>query len=94
MLTIDREHNISTHKSDAMRSRYTYIDKTLVYEYESKSSDYASLEVSLHDAKLETLTTRTKTINLANGKKCKIKILSFTRDDGVKNEISIYGEEY
>ena len=94
MLNLDRE--IQHHRSDSEQSesRYTNISRAVVHEYQAKQSGYASLDISLHDAKLETLKTSTRTLRFESGEKVKVKIISFERSDGVLHEIKLFGERY
>ena len=94
MLNLGSEIKIKQYDYQTATGRSTQFERATVEEYATKEGNYSSLDVSLHDAKLDTLKTSTKTFKLSNGKRFKVKTITFERSDGVSHEIKIFGQHY
>lgn len=65
-----------------------------VSEYAAKNSDYQSVDVSAHEIDFASIKTTNRTITLGSREKVKIKIISFTDNEGIKHEINLFSERY
>ena len=94
MLNLDSEIRINRHDYPTATGRSTQFDQATVREYAAKGGNYSSLDISLHDVKLDTFKTSTKTFKSSSGETFKVKTITFERADGVAHEIKIFGEHY
>ena len=94
MFDLSREVTVTDQSDSDCGYRTTSAANARIREYEDKSSGYRSLEVSLHNAQLNTLTTKTRTIKSDDGTRFKVKTIKFLDSDGVKQSIKIFGERY
>lgn len=94
MLNLDNEILITSREYETAKARSSMMSKATIQEYATTDGSYSSLDISLHDVKLETFKTSTRTIKLENGERFKVKTLSFERADGVTHEVKLFGERY
>ena len=94
MLNLDNEILTTSREYETAKARSIMMSQATIQEYATYDGSYSSLDISLHDVKLETFKTRTQTIKLKNGERFKVKTLSFERADGVTHEVKLFGERY
>ena len=94
MLNLDNEILTTSREYETAKTRSSSINHAIIQEYATTDGSYSSLDISLHDVKLETFKTSTQTIKLENGERFKVKTLSFERADGVTHEVKLFGERY
>lgn len=82
---------IETYQTDSHILRRTKCNELSVSEYQSKTSDYHSIDCSLHDIDLDSVKTRTRTLKLRKGVTVKSKTIYLTSNDGVHHEFVLYG---
>ena len=95
MLTLENKITTDSREFTNGIIRETKIGWNLsVEEYQSKSSDYRSVEVNSHDIDFSSIKTKTRTITLGSHEKVKIRIISFKDSDGVSHEINLFSERF
>jgi hypothetical protein len=94
MFDLSREVRVKDTSDSDCGYRITSASNASITEYESKTSGYKSLEASIHNAQLDTLKTKTRTIKSGDGTRFKVKTIEFLDSDGVSQSIKIFGERY
>ena len=94
MFDLSREVRVQDQSDSDCGYRTTSASNASIREYQCKTSGYKSLEVSIHNAQLDTLTTKTRTIKADDGTRFKVKTIEFLDSDGVSQSIKIFGEHY
>jgi len=95
MLTLKNEITTDSREYENGVIRETKIGCNLsVEEYQSKSSDYRSIDVNSHDIDFSSIKTTNRTITLGSHEKVKIRIISFKDSDGVSHEINLFSQRF
>lgn len=93
MFDLSREVIVKDRRNAHCDYRTTDIANTEILEYESRSG-YKSLDISIHNAQLDTISMKTKTHTMDDGSRFKVKTIEFLDSDGVSQSIKIFGEHY
>jgi hypothetical protein len=95
MLTLDNEITTDSREFKNGIIRETKIGRNFrVEEYQSKSSDYRSIEVNSFDVDFDTIKTKNRTITLGSQEKVKIRTISLKDSEGVNHEINLFSERF
>ena len=93
MFNLNRQVEVKDTSDSDFGYRTTNVANAYIRECENRINGYKELAVSVHNAKLETISMRTST-HKVEGKKFKVKRISFIDSDGVRQVIQIFGEHY
>ena len=94
MYMLDKPVETETYQTDSHILRRTKCNELSVSEYQSKTSDYHSIDCRLHDIDFDSIKTRNKTLKLENGDTVKSKMISFRGRDGVHHELVLYAPHH
>jgi len=95
MLTLENEITTDSREFEHGIIRETKIGCNFsIEEYQSKSSDYRSIDVNSHDIDFSSIKTKNRTITLGSHEKVKIRTISFKDSEGVRHEINLFSERF